>query len=138
MRMRAAEAFFDTSVILYLLSHDEAKADRVEVLLPRKGIISVRVLNEIASVALRKHALSFIELRNFLSAAREFCAEIPVTIETHELGLKIAERYGFGLYDSMNVASALVSGCRVLYSEDLQDGQLIEKSLKVVNPFKMK
>ena len=49
--MSAAENFFDTNVILYLLSADTGKADRAEVLLTAGGTISVQVLNEFASVA---------------------------------------------------------------------------------------
>jgi len=52
--MSEAEPFFDTSVLLYLLSGDAAKADRVETLLSGQGVVSVQVLNEFAAVALRK------------------------------------------------------------------------------------
>lgn len=133
--MRAGEVFFDTSVLLYLLSADEGKADRVEALLLRRGVLSVQVLNEFAAVALRKHALSPAEIREFLGGLREFCRTHALTLEAHEQGLDLVERYGFQLYDSMIVASALESGCRVLYSEDLQHGQVIERRLKVINPF---
>lgn len=133
--MRAGEIFFDTSVLLYLLSADEEKADRVEALLVRRGVLSVQVLNEFAAVALRKHALSPAEIREFLGGLREFCRTHPLTLEAHEHGLDLVERHGFQLYDAMIVASALENGCRVLYSEDLQHGQVIEKRLKVINPF---
>lgn len=133
--MSASEAFFDTSVLLYLLSADVRKAERVEALLLRRGVFSVQVLNEFAAVALRKHALSPAEIREFLGGLREFLRTHALTLEAHELGLDLLERYGFQLYDSMIVASALQSGCRVLYSEDLQHGQVIEKRLNVVNPF---
>jgi predicted nucleic acid-binding protein len=133
--MRAGEAFLDTSVILYLLSDDVAKADRVEELLLQRGAISVQVLNELAAVALRKHALSPAEVREFLAGIREFCPAHSISVETHELGLEVVERYGFSLYDSMIVAAATRGGCRTLYSEDLQHGQVIEKQLKVINPF---
>ena len=52
--MSGADTFFDTSVLLYLLSDDNAKADRVETLLSARGVVSVQVLNEFAVVALRK------------------------------------------------------------------------------------
>jgi predicted nucleic acid-binding protein len=132
--MRGAEVFFDTSVLLYLPSADPEKADRVEALLLRGGVVSVQVLNEFAAVALRKHALSTREVREFLGDLREFCRTEPLTLQSHELGLDIAERLGFQLFDSMIVASALESGCRTLYSEDLPHGQVIEKRLKVINP----
>ena len=133
--MRTGEVFFDSSVILYLLSGNGAQADAVEELLLREGHISVQVLNEVAAVALRKQALSIAEIREFLSGIRECCRTHALTPETHDRGLDIAERYGFSIYDSLIVAAALASGCRTLYSEDLQHGQVIEKRLTVVNPF---
>ena len=58
-----------------------------------------------------------------------------VTVDTHELGLDIAERFGFSLYDSMIVSSALQFGCTILYSEDMQHGQEIDGQLVITNPF---
>jgi predicted nucleic acid-binding protein len=40
------------------------------------------------------------------------------------------------VYDAMIVSSALLAGCRTLYSEALHDGQVFEKQLTVRNPFK--
>ena len=48
---------------------------------------------------------------------------------------QIAGRYGFSLYDSLIIAAALESNCKVLYSEDLQNGQVIEGALTIKNPF---
>jgi predicted nucleic acid-binding protein len=47
-------SFFDSNVVLYLLSGDAAKADRAEALLEAGGVISVQVLNEVTSVCRRK------------------------------------------------------------------------------------
>jgi predicted nucleic acid-binding protein len=52
--MSEVDSFFDTNVLLYLLSNDAAKADRAEALLASGGVVSVQVLNEFASVAKRK------------------------------------------------------------------------------------
>ena len=54
---------------------------------------------------------------------------------TIQRACKIAERYSFSFYDSLIVAAALESGCLILFSEDLQHGQVIEKVLTVKNPF---
>jgi predicted nucleic acid-binding protein len=93
------------------------------------------VLNEFAAVALRKHALSLAELREFLLSIRELCITQPLTVAVHERGLEVAERYGYSLYDSMIVAAALQAECRMLYSENLQHRQVIDKRLTVINPF---
>src|SRR5215207_8694589 len=68
--MSASEVFFDTNVLLYLLSGDRTKADRAEALIGAGGVISVQVLNEFASVASRKLGRQFAEIREILSAVR--------------------------------------------------------------------
>jgi predicted nucleic acid-binding protein len=133
--MSVADAFFDTSVLLYLLSQDARKADRVETLLGAGGAISVQVLNEFAAVARRKSALSWSEVREVLGAVRAACVTHPVTEKTHDAGVDVAERYGFSLYDSMIIAAAQDAGCTTLFSEDLQHRQVIDGRLTVRNPF---
>ena len=133
--MSDADSFFDTSVLLYLLSEDSNKADRVEELLAERGTISVQVLNEFAAVALRKLRMPLSDVREILGTVRAVCSVEPITLATHERGLAISERYGFGLYDSMIVASALIAGGKVLFAEDLQHRQFIDAQLRVVNPF---
>ena len=133
--MSAAEVFFDSNLLLYLFSADTAKAQRAESVIALGGTVSVQVLNEFASVARRKVRLEFPEVREALRAIRSECRVVLLDIETHELGLDIAERYQFSIYDSLIVAAALLAGCRVLYSEDLQHGQQIE-GVTIRNPFR--
>jgi predicted nucleic acid-binding protein len=70
-----------------------------------------------------------------LTQVRAVCTVEPLSIETHERGLAIAARYGLSVYDAMIVASALLAGCKKLFSEDLQHGQIFERQLTVRNPF---
>ena len=134
--MNGGEAFFDTNVLLYLLSADTAKADRAEELLATGGTISVQVLNEFVAVASRKLRMSWIEVHEVLAQIRAVCAVQPVTIETHDRAMRIAQRHGSSIYDSLIVSAALAAGCKTLYSEDLQVGQVIERQLTIRNPFK--
>ena len=59
----------------------------------------------------------------------------PLTEEAHDLGLMLAERYGYRVYDSIILAAALLAGCTTVYSEDLHNGQVISGSLTIRNPF---
>ena len=132
--MSDVDSFFDTNVLLYLLSKDAAKADRAEALLASGGVVSIQVLNEFASVASRKLAMTIPEIREILSTIQGVCIVKPLDIETHKLGLDVAERYGFSIYDGMIVAAAVRAECTILYTEDLQQGQMIAK-LQIRNPF---
>jgi len=133
--MKNNKPFFDTNVLLYLLSEDNAKADRAEAIIAAGGVISVQVLNEFTSVAFRKLGMSYAKIRDVLATVRVVCQSQALTADTHECGLDIAEQFGFSLYDSMIVSSAVESGCTVLYSEDMQHGQEIDGQLVVINPF---
>jgi predicted nucleic acid-binding protein len=133
--MNGGENFFDTNVVLYLLSEDTAKADRAEELLASRGTISVQVLNEFVAVASRKLRMPLPEVREILDQIRAVCAVEPMTIETHKRALSIAERYGLSIYDALIVSAALLAGCTMLYSEDMQDGQIIDRQLTIRNPF---
>lgn len=130
--------FIDTNVLLYLLSTDTKKADRAEGIVEKGGWISVQVLNELANVALRKLAMPWPEINDVLNLVRALCPVQPLTIETHDMGRRVAERYKLSVYDSMIVASALLAGCETLYSEDMQNGLVVDEQLTIHNPFKSK
>lgn len=134
--MAVAKFFIDSNVILYLLSKDAKKADAAEAALRAGGLISVQELNELTNVALRKIGMSWAETNQFLASIRSLCAVESLTVETHDRGRDVAERYGLSVYDSMIVAAALLAGCTVLYSEDMQHGLVVDKQLRVANPFK--
>jgi predicted nucleic acid-binding protein len=127
--------FFDTNVLVYIASGRTPKADRAERLVRDGGLISVQVLNEIANVTRRKMRLSWPETRAFLSLIRGLLPIEPITLKTHETGLALAERYGLSVYDAMIAASALLAGCDRLWSEDMQDGLVIDRRLRIVDPF---
>lgn len=128
-------SFFDTNVLVYLASADTAKADQAEAVLADGGAISVQVLNEFTNVARRKMQLSWTDTHAFLSVVRDLLDVHPVTVETHDTGLQLAERYGIQIYDAMILASALAAGCDTLWSEDMPDGLALGEGLRVVNPF---
>jgi len=132
--MPAAEVFLDTNILLYLLSDEATKADRAEALISQGGVISVQVLNEFTAVATRKLSMSVPEVREFLSTARAVCEVVPLSTETHDIALDLAERYHLSIFDALIVAAAVLAKCRTLYSEDMQHGQKIE-GLTIRNPF---
>lgn len=132
--MIRSEIAFDSNVILYLTSSDEIKAGLAEGLLKGGGFVSVQVLNEVVTVSRRKFRMSWPEVHEMLSAIRAACTTAGVSVQAHERGLRIAERYGYQVYDSIIVAAAIEAGCSTLYSEDMQDGQVVDR-LTIRNPF---
>ena len=128
--------FLDTNVLLYLLSADQRKAERAEELVGRGGWVSVQVLNEFTSVASRKYRLGWADIREVLTAIRANCQVVSLTTKLHDRGLDLLEAHSLSVYDAMIVAAALEVGCTVLWSEDMQDGQVFDSLLQLRNPFK--
>lgn len=133
--MSAERVFIDTNVLIYVLSSDTAKAERVERLFADGGTISIQVLNEMANVMRRKLGMEWHEAQDVLSMVRSLFAVIPNTIEIHDKGLDLAQRHSLSIYDAMIVAAALDTECTILWSEDMQHGFRIE-TLEIRNPFR--
>lgn len=130
------KAFFDTNVLVYVVGQKDERTETAEALLAAGGVISVQVLNELASVLRKKLRMSWEEVGDALAAIRTLCpSPAPLTTDTHDGGLRIAVNYGYTIYDGLIAAAALEAECTTLYSEDLQDGQVIEGRLTVRNPF---
>ena len=133
--MTATHRFFDTNLLLYLFSSSAEKADTVENLLSEGGTISVQVLNEFATVGRRKLQMTFAEISETVDTLIQTLNVVPLTLDIHQRGLQLAERYGYSVYDAMILAAALASGCTQLLTEDLQHQQRVESILDIINPF---
>lgn len=127
--------FIDSNVVLYLLSADASKADYAEAIFAAGGIVSVQVLNEVTSVCRRKLKMPWPEIEAVLSAVKSACNVVPLTVASHEAALEIAKRYGLSFYDAHIYATAILASAQVLFSEDVQDGMVIDGTV-VQNPFR--
>jgi predicted nucleic acid-binding protein len=127
--------FLDTNVLIYLLEEDEMRAATASRLVDAGAVISVQVLNEVAAAALRKRPDSWMKLSRFLLTIVRLLRVEPLTLETHLLGLELIRQYRLSVYDATIVAAALLAGCDTLWSEDMQDGLVINRQLTIRNPF---
>jgi predicted nucleic acid-binding protein len=129
-------AFLDTNILVYAFVEDP-RAVVAEALLAQKCDTSVQALNEFATVARRKLRMDWQEVEEALALLQTVCGTIhPIELKTHADALRLAQRYGFSIYDALIVAAALRAGCDTLYSEDMQDGLAVDGRLTIRNPFK--
>ena len=130
------KAFFDSNVLIYAMVSGDSRRERAQQLIAQGGVISVQVLNEFVAVVRRKMRMPWEGVIEALNAVRTlFPSPAAITVDTHGVALKIAQQYGFGIYDALIAAAALEANCSTLYSEDLQDGQTIGQQLTIRNPF---
>lgn len=132
----SAKPFFDSNVIIYAFHQEDPRGPTALALLADGGRVGVQTLNEFATVARRQLRMSWTEVHEALAAIRVLCpSPAPLNLETHESALRIAERYGYSIFDSLVIAAALEVASSTLYSEDMQDGQVID-GLVIRNPFR--
>jgi len=131
-----AGELLDSNILVYAFTTD-SRARAAQALLERGCFVSVQGLNEFTNVARRKLGMSWEEVRVALDAMRTVCRGVlPIDTETHEEGLRVAERYGYPIFDALVVATALRAGCDILHTEDMHDGMLIDERLRIANPFR--
>ena len=99
-------------------------------------MISTQVVNEVCSNLIRKAGFNNLQIQNLLEELTQGCEILPVSLETLEYAVKLRDRYLISFWDSLIVASAVLGDATILYSEDMQDGLIINNSLQVINPFK--
>jgi predicted nucleic acid-binding protein len=130
-----AKVFIDTNIVIYALGPASTKTPQVSPLFVGNPSISTQVLSEAANVAAKKLAMPIGEIRKLLLTLESMCRVEIIVPSTLKLALDISERYGFSWYDSLIVSTALEAGCEILYTEDLRNGQIINGSLTITNPF---
>ena len=134
-----ANAFVDTNVLIYAADEsasDERKTRIARELLRQRGLqLSVQVLNEFTVNARHRSKLNFTaEQENDWLSRWLLFPVAPLTLDTFISGRLIHLRYQVSHWDSLILASARETGCAVVYSEDLGNGQEYD-GVKVVNPF---
>jgi len=129
--------FVDTNVLIYLYSETELEKRNIafEVFKAPNIVITTQVINEFIWVMNRKFDVPYEILREIVCRLSLKAKIALITQKTIEKGIEIGMRYKFSYWDNLIVASALENNCTALYTEDMQNGQVIEGKLKIVNPF---
>lgn len=129
--------FLDSNILVYSYSNSEIDKQDIarKLITENNSFISTQVLQELCNIVTRKFKFSY---KQAAIAIEECCQNNKLHTNTQNTILQacqIADRYGFSFYDSLIITAAIESNCTVLYSEDLQDGQVIDGKLRVKNPF---
>lgn len=135
--------FVDTNILVYALDPKEPKRRRQAADLLRATItnrmlvLSPQSLNECHRVIIadRRRLMQREEARHFVAALSPFCAA-PAGFEVTREAWRIQEAAGLGWWDCLLLASALLSGCKVFFSEDMQHAQHIG-DLRLLSPFNL-
>lgn len=132
------KTFLDTNILIYLYS--ESEEDKRETLCRildgRERVTSLQALNEASNVWFKKYRWGGEKIRKHLDNIELICNEVTVVgRSTINTALALKDSYGYSYYDCLMLASALESGCNTILTEDMSNGQTINDSLKITNPF---
>ncbi|MCW5909538.1 MAG: PIN domain-containing protein [Cyclobacteriaceae bacterium] len=129
--------FIDTNLLVYSYSYAEPEKQRIaqQLISGDTSFISTQVLQELANTLTKKFKFTFADAIKAINESRDNSILHINTESTIVQACKVAERYGFSFYDSLIISAALECECVILYSEDMNNSQVIEKKLKIVNPF---
>jgi predicted nucleic acid-binding protein len=130
--------FLDTNILIYAYSETEAekKAKVLPLLEDEPVSLSTQVVNEFVWVMNKKFNVPMDSLRHIVKNLFGLYHVGIVTDATITKAMDMSSQLNFPYWDSLIVASALETGCDILFTEDLQHGQVIENRLTVRNPFK--
>lgn len=139
----SGEAFLDTNIFVYSFDDTAPKKREIaeelirQALREETAIISYQVVQEFLNAATRlfKQRLDAGDASRYLSATLEPLWKVSPSPELFQSAIAMQTRYRCAFYDALIIAAALLGGCRMLYSEDLQHGQRIE-DLTIENPFR--
>ncbi len=119
--------FIDSNVWIYLfLNEDSRKHDIADSFIARSGlksvlVISPQVINEVSGVSY-KHKLDEARIRFIIERMSNICLVQDYSKDIALLASDLRQKHSFSFWDSLIVASALTAQCKILVSEDMQDG----------------
>jgi len=131
------KVFLDSNILIYLYSEDEPeKQDIVNNIFDRfECVVSTQTLNEFCNVCIKKLKKSVSEIIGSLNEIKGSSRLEFVDDSVIEQALLLREKYFYSYFDSLMLSSALKYNCAIIFSEDMQNGQMIENALKIINPF---
>ena len=131
--------FLDSNVWIYALSDDDSEKAGVAQELARKlkGQIffSSQVANETCLNLKKKSLMTEVEIRRLLTSFFLNHNYVEMSEQALVGASEIRERHSFSYWDSLIVMAASSANADILYSEDMQDGFVLDNKLKIVNPF---
>ena len=126
----------DTNILIY--SHDDNALDKQNIardLIVRSPVICTQTLAEYISVLRRATKIPKEFIINACMPNLKHCQIKLVDVATLQTADRLIERYDFQIFDAIIVASALETGCNILYSEDMQHNMKVDRKLSIINPF---
>jgi predicted nucleic acid-binding protein len=131
------KAFIDTNIFIYYQRSDNLQKQSIakSLLENNNCVASTQVISEISNILTKKYPTLEKEIQLFLKDITEFCETITISKTLIFKALRLHFKYKYSFYDSLIISAAIEANCNTLYTEDMQNGQIIENVLRIVDPF---
>lgn len=126
-----------SNVLIYLHEQDADSSKRIvaQQLVADNPVISPQVISEYLNVCRKRLGMDKANAVDALLQWLPYAVLSDFSADIYEHAKKLIKRYQFQLFDAIIVAYALASHCTILYSEDMHHNLLVEKRLRIINPF---
>ena len=75
-------------------------------------------------------------MEQYIKGICQISEVVPLDINAYWKALDLIKKFKFSFWDSLIASVAILNNVDIIYSEDFQNNLIIEKSLKILNPFK--
>ena len=136
----SVRAFFDTNIMIYRYADNEQEKQAVSREIVNNAaecVVSTQILNEMNNVMIKKWRMTIEAIKTVQGDIRRINKVAHIGEDTIDKAIDLNARYKFSYYDCLMLASALENDCGVIYTEDMNDSQIIDNTLKIVNPFRI-
>lgn len=130
--------FIDSNVWLYAFieGQDEKKTAKAQALVEENDpVLSTQVVNEVCVNLIRKADFAEEEIQETIASLYRRYPIYQLNQAMLKKASKLRVRYSLSFWDSIIVSAALEADVEKLYSEDMQDGLVVDERLEIVNPF---
>ena len=98
-------------------------------------VVSQQVVGELCNTLIRKAKTPEHEIRNIIAKFKAKYHPLVLETEHYLQASQLRERYNFSHWDSLLIVAALELEASIFYSEDMQDGLVVNGTLTIRNPF---
>jgi len=142
--MSEPSCFIDSNIWLYRLlvepddpNHTDQRKRPIAIGLTSAEDINIssQVINEVCVVLVKKAKFAENQIKQVIQELYDGCIVTELNRDILLNASHIRSQYCLSFWDSLIVASALTANASILYSEDMQDGLVVDQRLRIVNPF---
>ncbi len=138
------KVLIDTNIWIYAFLSEKTGNEKNKIILQfleaeiKQNLLvtSIQCINEFHDVLSRKYGTRGGEIKQYINGICEISEIIPLNIDVYWKALDLIKKFKFSFWDSLIASAAILNDVEIIYSEDFQNNFNIEKSLKILNPFK--